>query len=249
MAMTDLSILDTAFADLGLVDPDSGKATTPPNWGKEPEADRDADIGIEDPESVVTRTAEEPKANQWDTDENPYKKQFDELVAKGVVEPDPIRAEYNAKVRDLEQKANEAFIHFSSLKDAEGKPVYDPRALHAQIGVMLDGLIAQAKNEAYQAVMKPTAVRHVAEDIVKKVGGGVTIDDIITLPDPQSMMAAAKAIAKRTNGDRDSKFEARRASGVDNAESAKTLSRAVPQSYETLSPHQKIKYGILRGDR
>jgi len=242
--------LDRTLLNLGLVDPKTGRPTTAANWGGEFD---------QKPEDIVPavegdvlfpqdQERERPKA-EWDSEENPYKK--DAEAFRSTSDPNRARSAaarttYETKVQQLMYQAQAAHNALVSAKDEKGQSIYSPQIATAIVEPILKAEVSKAYTEAMQEALLPTAARQVAEDIVRKVGNGVTVEDIIDQPNPQAMEAVARKVSSLNRGER---FEQRRQSGADRAESgAPGVSTALPESFERLNPKMKIKYGLIRGD-
>lgn len=262
---------DAMFADLGLVDPATGKLTFDPTGGtgKLWDEDEESELRLVDPtkgmdidEAAAARaeirekpaqrqSTEQAAASPWESDENPYKQRAVELERNIPTPVDVAKVRYENNVATLLRQAEEAYTTLSSQRNEKGEPLFDPRALAMTIGAQARELVNNEKLMLERTLTQPIAQRAVAQDIVQRIGGNVAVDDIINLSTPAEMEAVARRLstmpkteARGTTNERDAKFNARRESGVDTVESGAPLSRSVPESLLKMKPKDRIAYSL-----
>lgn len=242
-------MLDTIFQEAGLVDA-SGAPTTPANFGKAPEPDRDEAIdwdklGMSDEapkQAADPQPQERAQGNQGQGAEGEQPQPFQvEQQPRQQISPEQAAT---IGLSQIERQYNEAIQWGLSQLDAEGKPLFSLQELHQRFAPQRQALEAQLRADLLQHRMAPYAQRMVAEDIGKRYG--VDPSEIAGEGSAEAMEAAAKHIARLS---RDAKFQERRASGKDSVEGGRGMSAVASEAYEKLSPQQKIKYGLMRGDR
>lgn len=268
---------DQMFIDLGLMKPGGELAFDPTggtgyvyDFDEEDDTPAKREFQVEEEGiagSIETRTNPQPKAaaaiattpkdsaavSTWESDDNPYKVKYNEAVANQPSEADQLKSARDQVKAKLDQDARDAYLHFSAMKDEKGEPLYHPAALAATIRAHHTELTTALQTEYERTVAGPVARRYAAEDIAKKAGGNVKVEDIINLPSTDAMVAVAQHIAKNGGGtatskshaqERDERFQERRASGVDTAESGSPLSRSVSEVFAKLPPKDKIAYSL-----
>jgi len=187
----------------------------------------------------------------WDREDNPYKKQYEDLRRQIPQAPPPeeqARNELMARDQLLRQQALEARNWALSQRTQDGKPVYDPDVVDQMIGMIYAKELSEAKLQAFQVAGLPWATRSAAEKIAKHYSTGnakVKPDDLMGESSVAAMDAKARAIVEYQ---RDHRYERRQAQRLDVVEGGPAAGNRLTQAYESLEPEQKIRLGITRGD-
>jgi hypothetical protein len=236
---------NTILLEAGLIDT-KGAPTSAPNFGAASEPDRDVldwgDTGLEDTRdsSVIAEPA--TPATQVETPAaQPQAQPFqDQPRQTQTYTPEQARA---IGQQQLVGQVNEAIMAGLEMRDAEGKAVYTRAQLEQMFTPQLQADMRHLEVDVLQHQMAPYAKRMAADHIAKE--HGIKADDLLSEPSVDAMQAAARTIARLQ---RDQKFEARKDSRADTVEGGRSISNTIPESFAKLSPAQKIKYGLMRGD-
>jgi hypothetical protein len=239
------------LASLGLIDPATGTPTATDDWSP---ADARQPQGLkgqqgDSPQSgpnVEAPTTPAASGSQWDSDDNPYKKQLEALQSGRGGDPRESAIQtYNSRIQSLRAEGQQAYNVLVSPDPATGQPRMSPEHAKAMVMAAYNASVAQAQRDADRIALGPLARRAAAEQIAKEHGNGrVKAEDIMQHRSPDAMIAAAQTLAKTQ---RDGSFNQRRQNGTDKVEGAAPSGKALSEAYDNLSPMSKISLGLRRG--
>jgi hypothetical protein len=239
-----MSDMNSALLEAGLVDT-TGAPTTAANFGTAPEPDRDAiswgDTGLEEVGDQPKAEATVQTAAANSTSAPAPQGQFQDQPAPSTSYT-PQQA-FSLGQQQIVAQMNEAIMAGLEMRNADGQPLYTRAALEQHFAPILENQMTRLQNDLVKHQMAPYARRMAAEDIARQ--HKVDVKEIINEPSIDAMQAAARALARFQ---RDDNFKARASSGRDTVEGGGGMSGAISQAYEKLSPQQKIRYGLMRGD-
>lgn len=262
---------DDPLASLGLVDVRTGRAVATDEWspgdaGNPPlnPADRRA-AGLDDDEAEGNeppstnvdpaatqsrQTQQRPGTPNWDSDDNPFKKQFTELQARVGATPDPVetaRQNYAQREQVLNQERQTAY-NLLTTQGIDGQ-VVAPGIARAMVDALHTAAITAARSETDRAALLPIAKQAVAQDIARKHStGGVTVtpEELMNETTQEAMQARARTLQESR---RDGKFQQRKTGRVDRADGASSGGTGVaPGAMDNLSPISRISLGLRRGE-
>lgn len=240
------------LVSLGLVDPSTGRATETADWkpndrtppGATPPTQRNEYGDPIEPQ----QQPQQPPASDWESDDNPYKKQFRELSSK-LTPADPAQdAARNLQTRLAALQQERATAYHNLVNNPNEAERLSPAHAEVLVNSLYSAAASQAQLEADRSALLPTAKRAVADMVAKEfsVGGAkIDPDELVSLNSPGEMRTKAETLR---DARRQGNFEQRRAAGTDRAETGSAATRTTREMIEGLSPQQKIALGLRRGD-
>jgi hypothetical protein len=235
-----------SLEELGLVDPQSGKALPTSDWAPGPPpapgTDRSdpnyrQDRFDPDPWAEQTQPATTTQTAGWDSDDNPYKAEA--LRARQGQDPGvQARTWHQGQAQTIETQAQAAFSHLVST----GMPAEQAQVV---IGAARAAALSEAQMQADRLALLPAAKREVADRIAREFSTGnarVTPAEILGEGSVEAMRARARTLSETRRG---GAFAARRQAGSDRVERGAGPGSKI--DYNTLSPFDTIRLGIARG--
>lgn len=261
---------DDMLVNLGLVDVSTGRALPTDDWsptapaagarsatatrevGDELEGDEDeGDDGepqATEVQQTPSRQVQQSKAPNWDSDENPFKKQYEELQTRLGAAPDPVvqaRQTFDQQVQVLGAQRDAAYQTLIT-QGLNGQAV-PPAMAKVATDALYERFVGEARSTAERAALLPVAKQTVANDIAKKHSVGKVVikpEELMGEPTQEAMTARARTLAETR---RDGAFQARKTSRRDRAEGAGGAPTVPAGAMDDLSPSARISLGLRRG--
>lgn len=234
------------LVQLGMIDPQTGRAYSGPQdrsgyeWDDEPQVQRET-------------LYREEQASPWDSPENPYKREVEQLRQQTpqVDRIDQARGWLTQQNQAIETQAQAFKAQLMGQRLANGQPAVSPELADVITNLGKEAAFARAREQAFQYATEDVAVESAARRIAKDHSvGSVRINprDLISERTAEGMAARARTLVTMQSQDRDSRFAARQAAGVDRREGGAGLGNSLAKAMDGLSPSQMIRLGLLRGD-
>jgi hypothetical protein len=241
------------LANLGLVDPGTGRPLVTPDWNGQPSPDprpQDDDFG-----GMVAQNQplHQQGASQWDSPENPYLREVQAMRAQqGPQDPaGQARVWLQQQEGYLQSQAVEFYNRLRAEKTPDGRQaVPDELAQFISMNT-LRAAQAEARTQAFAYATQDVAVEKVARNIARDHSTPqrkIDPQELLTERSAEAMAARARTLATTQGVIRDARFAARAAAGVDRREGGVPAGQSLARAYDDLSPQAMMRLGILRGD-
>lgn len=232
------------LVQLGMVDPQTGRAYS----GGSERSEYDWD---DEPQRETLYREE--SASPWDSPENPYKRQVEELRAQTpqVDKIDQARGWLGQQNAAIEQQATAFKQNLLGQRDAQGRQMVSPELAEVITNLGKEAAFSRAREQAFQYATQDVATEAAARRIAKEHSVGkvrVNPRDLLAEQTAEGMAARARTLVTMQSQDRDNRFAARQAAGVDRREGGAGLGNSLTKAMDGLSPAQMIRLGLLRGD-
>jgi vacuolar-type H+-ATPase subunit B/Vma2 len=227
------------LVQLGMIDPQTGRAYA---GGTDYEWD-------DNPQPLV----QQETASAWDSPENPYKREVEQLRAQTpqVDKIDQARGWLAQQNGAIEQQAGAFRSNLLSQRDAQGRMMVAPELADVITNLGKEAAFARAREQAFQYATQDVATESAARRIAKDHSvGNVRVNprDLLAEQTAEGMAARARTLVTMQSQDRDTRFAARRDAGVDRREGGAGLGNSSTRAMDGLSSAQMIRLGLLRGD-
>jgi hypothetical protein len=236
-------------SNLGGSGGDSGSGYTDPLVAMglfDPSSIRLADAGLVPGEegSDEFQQEEETPVVDWESDENPYRQQVNELQTQ--IQETGYRANPQADLATQEvqiQQQGQAILG-QFMAGPVARKEMSPEMAQIMVNLATQNALLDARHTAERQVLMPAAKREVAQRIAKEFSTKKTpvpVDDLMSEPTVEAMRTRAKMTVAQH---RDGTFQARKNGNVDRAESSGGRRQVDETALNSMSPQQKIQYGL-----
>lgn len=246
------------LAELGFIDPQTGRPFQTPDWSpSQPVAARSDDYEVDETrqwgEAPREQSLTQAQPSAWDSPENPYRAEALRF-RQSQGQQDPVKqaqAWYQGQEQQLVAGATQFRTQLLSQRDAQGRQMVPEELADLVTALGLRAALAETREKAFQYATYDVATEKAAQRIARDHSVGnvkVNARDLLDAGSAEGMAARARYIANQQAQQRETRFQARVMAGTDRRESGAPAGTALSQAYESMSPANKIRLGLLRGD-